>query len=166
MQTFKMRVQDRQTVQSVVSVPSAAAAASFAIQSVNQEYPIHLLGHRVVHGGVHFGSSRMVDEEVKNAIAGLADLAPLHNPPALDASWLSSGDCRECRKWLFSTLLFLPICLRASTYTRSHTNGMPALASAGLVFTASATFIVHKETGELLSQNKNNAGNGISFQNR
>lgn len=38
------------------------------------------VGHRVVQGGEHFKDSTLVDDEVVNKIANLADLAPLHNP--------------------------------------------------------------------------------------
>ena len=38
------------------------------------------VGHRVVQGGEYFKDSALVDEEVVEKIAELADLAPLHNP--------------------------------------------------------------------------------------
>ena len=41
------------------------------------------VGHRLVHGG-EFTSSVRVTPELRSRIAGLADLAPLHNPPSLD----------------------------------------------------------------------------------
>ncbi|MGH7225000.1 MAG: acetate/propionate family kinase, partial [Gemmataceae bacterium] len=46
---------------------------------------IAVVGHRVVHGGTRFQESVRIDTEVKNEIAKLAELAPLHNPPALEA---------------------------------------------------------------------------------
>lgn len=42
------------------------------------------VGHRVVHGGP-FTSSVRITPEVRARIAALADLAPLHNPPSLEA---------------------------------------------------------------------------------
>lgn len=51
------------------------------ISSVNE---IEAVGHRVVHGGEVFSDSIKVDEQVKAAIKGVFDLAPLHNPPNLD----------------------------------------------------------------------------------
>lgn len=42
-------------------------------------------GVRVVHGGAHFRSSVRVDGEVLERLDGTAELAPLHNPPALQA---------------------------------------------------------------------------------
>jgi acetate kinase len=45
---------------------------------------ISAVGHRVVHGGTKFQSSVALDPAVKAAIGELSDLAPLHNPPALE----------------------------------------------------------------------------------
>ncbi len=42
------------------------------------------VGHRVVHGGP-FTSSVLITPEVRSRILSLADLAPLHNPPSLEA---------------------------------------------------------------------------------
>ncbi|MFC1540473.1 acetate kinase [Candidatus Margulisiibacteriota bacterium] len=41
---------------------------------------ISAVGHRVVHGGEKFKSSVLINEEVLEAIRGVQDLAPLHNP--------------------------------------------------------------------------------------
>ncbi len=42
-------------------------------------------GHRVVHGGERFTEPVVIDDEVLAALDGLKALAPLHQPPALDA---------------------------------------------------------------------------------
>jgi acetate kinase len=42
------------------------------------------VGHRVVHGGP-FTSSVQITPEIRSRLAALADLAPLHNPPSLEA---------------------------------------------------------------------------------
>jgi acetate kinase len=44
---------------------------------------VDAVGHRVVHGGSVFREAVVVDDAVRKAIAGLAELAPLHNPAAL-----------------------------------------------------------------------------------
>ena len=44
---------------------------------------IDAIGHRIVHGGDLFDKSELVTEEVIEKIAKCADLAPLHNPPAI-----------------------------------------------------------------------------------
>jgi len=43
------------------------------------------VGHRIVHGGLRFTEPVVVDDAVIAAIEELSELAPLHNPPALDA---------------------------------------------------------------------------------
>lgn len=43
------------------------------------------VGHRVVHGGERFRQAVRIDPEVEYAIEALAELAPLHNPIALEA---------------------------------------------------------------------------------
>jgi acetate kinase len=45
--------------------------------------------HRVVHGGTRFTGPALIDDEARAAIAGLAELAPLHNPVAL--RWLDAA---------------------------------------------------------------------------
>ena len=48
--------------------------------ALNNLQEINAIGHRVVHGGEYFPTSALVDEEVKNKLKKLFDLAPLHNP--------------------------------------------------------------------------------------
>ncbi|MBK5218382.1 MAG: acetate/propionate family kinase [Thermoleophilia bacterium] len=47
--------------------------------------PIEAAGHRVVHGGDAFTDPVVIDEQAEADLARLADLAPLHNPPAVKA---------------------------------------------------------------------------------
>ncbi|MBQ9069039.1 MAG: acetate kinase [Eggerthellaceae bacterium] len=44
---------------------------------------IGAIGNRVVHGGEHFSSSVLIDDDVLAKIESCNDLAPLHNPPGL-----------------------------------------------------------------------------------
>jgi acetate kinase len=44
---------------------------------------VGVVGHRVVHGGTRFTRATVIDQPVIAAIAGLTDLAPLHQPRAL-----------------------------------------------------------------------------------
>lgn len=53
---------------------------SGVISSVNE---ITAVGHRVVHGGSHYSSSILINDEVKEVIKKCSDLAPLHNPANL-----------------------------------------------------------------------------------
>jgi len=42
------------------------------------------VGHRVVHGGEEFTESTLITDEVIKSIEKFSELAPLHNPPALE----------------------------------------------------------------------------------
>ena len=57
------------------------AGPSAALDSLED---LRAVGHRVVHGGERYTSAVRITREVKQAIEELAELAPLHNPPALD----------------------------------------------------------------------------------
>src|SRR4051794_24642604 len=46
--------------------------------------PPYAIAHRVVHGGDRTGSV-LVDDAVVSELRALTELAPLHQPPALDA---------------------------------------------------------------------------------
>jgi acetate kinase len=46
---------------------------------------VDAVGHRVVHGGGRFREPLLIDADVESELAALADLAPLHNEPALAA---------------------------------------------------------------------------------
>ena len=50
---------------------------------INQLSEIDVVGHRVVHGGKDYRESVVITQEVKDAIARLANLAPAHNPANL-----------------------------------------------------------------------------------
>mgnify|MGYP001187772061 FL=1 len=63
---------------------------SFLAQAPSE---VEAVAHRVVHGGEHMTSSRLIDAGVEGEIERLAPLAPLHNPPALQ--WI-----RACRRVL------------------------------------------------------------------
>jgi acetate kinase len=43
------------------------------------------VGHRVVHGGLRYRDPVVIDDEVERELSALAELAPLHNTPALAA---------------------------------------------------------------------------------
>jgi acetate kinase len=55
------------------------------VASVLSEFPRpDAVAHRVVHGGSRFTKTTRLDEEVIEEIGKLSELAPLHNPPALE----------------------------------------------------------------------------------
>jgi acetate kinase len=45
---------------------------------------IQAVGHRVVHGGDRYSTAVRITPDVKQVIGELGELAPLHNPPALE----------------------------------------------------------------------------------
>ncbi|MCY0929080.1 acetate/propionate family kinase [Streptomyces sp. H27-H1] len=47
--------------------------------------PVSACGHRLVHGGPHLRRPAVVDGSVRALLGSVADLAPLHMPPALAA---------------------------------------------------------------------------------
>ncbi|MBW4617463.1 MAG: acetate kinase [Desmonostoc vinosum HA7617-LM4] len=55
-----------------------------ATKVIGQLSEIDVVGHRVVHGGQNYRNSVIITEEVKKAIASLSNLAPAHNPAALE----------------------------------------------------------------------------------
>lgn len=46
-------------------------------------WPIHAVGHRIVHGGARFTEPIRIDKSIEEQLASLVELAPLHNPPGL-----------------------------------------------------------------------------------
>jgi acetate kinase len=52
--------------------------------TAEQRSTLAAVGHRVVHGG-RFTSSVLITPEIRARITSLAELAPLHNPPSLEA---------------------------------------------------------------------------------
>jgi acetate kinase len=51
--------------------------------ALGQVKEVSAVGHRVVHGGTTFRDAVVVDDRVREGIAQLVQLAPLHNPSAL-----------------------------------------------------------------------------------
>jgi acetate kinase len=92
-----------------------------ASAGLREGHGLHAVGHRVVHGGERFTEPTLIDGGVVTAIEALADLAPLHNEPALKA-------IRACRDVLgpdvpmvatFDTTFYLAMPERASRYAIS-----------------------------------------------
>ena len=58
-----------------------AGALGAALAEVER---VDAVGHRVVHGGAAYRALR-IDDDLMDALRGLTELAPLHQPPALEA---------------------------------------------------------------------------------
>jgi acetate kinase len=83
--TFTLRCGQQPPARTTVDVAEDRAAATCAIRALVEEHAISVVGHRVVHGGAHYQSATRIDDHVKATIAAFAEVAPLHNPPALQA---------------------------------------------------------------------------------
>ncbi|HLK70696.1 MAG TPA: acetate/propionate family kinase [Steroidobacteraceae bacterium] len=79
--------------------------------------PLEAIAHRVVHGGEALTSPCRIDAAVEAQIDALAELAPLHNPPAL--RWIRA--CRDARPdvpqiAVFDTAFFAALPAAARSY--------------------------------------------------
>ena len=86
-----VRSADRGEIRRQLEMSNDCGAVSHAVRSLVGQLEetadlslVTIVGHRIVHGGTAFRESVRVDSHVKSKIAQLADLAPLHNPPALE----------------------------------------------------------------------------------
>ncbi len=87
--SLKLRVLDREE-RVVCSRESGAVAGADELRAdleavLEAGAPVDAAGHRVVHGGPDFTGPIAVDPAVEDQLERLADLAPLHNPPAVAA---------------------------------------------------------------------------------
>ncbi|OYE05228.1 acetate kinase [Nostoc sp. 'Peltigera membranacea cyanobiont' 232] len=55
-----------------------------ATKVIDRLSEIDVVGHRIVHGGQDYRDSVVITEDVKKAIASLSNLAPAHNPVAVE----------------------------------------------------------------------------------
>lgn len=98
-------------------LPGPGAATAHALQLLLDEHRPDATVHRIVHGGARFTGPLLVDAHAEAELEALADLAPLHNPPALAlidllrrrASGLPVVAC-------FDTAFFATLPAAASTY--------------------------------------------------
>lgn len=64
---------------------SADLPASADLDVVRDWPQPDVVGHRVVHGGTHFTGPTLITDTVRERLAALTDLAPLHQPKSLAA---------------------------------------------------------------------------------
>lgn len=77
---------DGKTAESRHSVSGYGAAVTCAMQALGcRPEDVAVVGQRVVLGGTKFSESVRIEDDVKAEIASLSELAPLHNPPALES---------------------------------------------------------------------------------
>jgi acetate kinase len=92
MATLSLQVKDQAESRRQLTVSDFNNAAEHVLRALkdagltgDDRETIAAVGHRVVHGGARFRESVRIDDTVKQGIRELAELAPLHNPPALAA---------------------------------------------------------------------------------
>ncbi|NOS82177.1 MAG: acetate kinase [Nitrospira sp.] len=85
-----LRLAGKTVIQTTGTISTHAEAVERMLQmleeSSRREGPvlnIDAIGHRVVHGGEQFQEPVVIDDAVMDAIEGLAELAPLHNPGSI-----------------------------------------------------------------------------------
>ena len=88
---FKFKT-DKDAIEIVQAIPNHKVALELlSLQLLNKNTgiikstdAIHIVGHRVVHGGKHFTATTEIIPVVKDKIRALSSLAPLHNPANLE----------------------------------------------------------------------------------
>ena len=68
-------------------LPDPAAALRAFLRQLAE--PPTAVAHRVVHGGTRFTRPTLIDDGVRDSLAALSELAPLHNPVAL--RWIDAA---------------------------------------------------------------------------
>jgi len=86
--------------------------ASWLRTGVDQ--PVTAVGHRIVHGGVHFTEATLLDEGTLDALAKLDSLAPLHNP--------------ACRQAVLTLQCDLPDAVHVGVFDTAFHRNMPEQA--------------------------------------
>jgi acetate kinase len=76
----EISIKDRNTALSIL-LDTLITGNTKVLDNLNQ---IGVVGHRVVHGGAKYNQAKVIDAEVKKAIADLIPLAPNHNPAHLE----------------------------------------------------------------------------------
>ena len=66
-------------------MPEPDAIGQELQQALRDAPRVDAVGHRVVHGGLEFTSPLLLESDVESRLGRLAELAPLHNPPAITA---------------------------------------------------------------------------------
>jgi acetate kinase len=86
--SLKLRVldpADTVTARADLPAPRGAAEDSAVKSAIESLGPVDAVGHRVVHGGTLYTAPVQVDDGVRQRLASLTDLAPLHQPKSLAA---------------------------------------------------------------------------------
>jgi acetate kinase len=108
---------DAGTSEKSAAASDYATAVGLALESIAPRGGIRAVGHRVVHGGTRFRESVLIDTRVKEEIDRLSELAPLHNPPAvqvIEAAQRAVADVPQVA--VFDTAFFANLPPRGHVY--------------------------------------------------
>lgn len=86
----KVKVEDGKTEEHALQVADHAESTEYLLKwldasNVLESDGLGAVGHRVVHGGIHFIQPTVIDEQVLGGIELVSHFAPLHNRPSLDS---------------------------------------------------------------------------------
>ncbi len=70
--------------EAVAEVFKWLAAGGAGTAAADLDSAVDAVGHRVVHGGDRFTAPTLINDDVMTALDGISELAPLHNPAALE----------------------------------------------------------------------------------
>jgi acetate kinase len=86
--SLKLRVldpADEVTAAADLPAPRGAADESEIKSAIESFGPVDAVGHRIVHGGTLYTGPVRLDDQVRQRLESLTDLAPLHQPKSLAA---------------------------------------------------------------------------------
>jgi acetate kinase len=102
-----------------VEMPDQATALSEVMKLLSARADLRpdAFGHRVVHGGTKFAGSALLTDRSVEELRELEDLAPLHNPPAMQVIDACRASYPEHAQFaVFDTAYHTSIPARAHTY--------------------------------------------------
>jgi acetate kinase len=106
---------DRSIAATTVQYPHLEAIGDAVLTFAASCPPFEAVGHRVVHGGLRFQGPIILDDVSDGALQAMADLAPLHNPPAIAA--------------IVALRSILPSLVQIACFDTSFHAGLPAKAA-------------------------------------
>lgn len=87
------------------------------ISELPTDYPIDVVGHRVVHGGAIFSAPTIITDDVIDKLTEVSTLAPLHNPPNIAGIVAARHALSEASQVaVFDTAFFSSLPEEAFTY--------------------------------------------------
>jgi acetate kinase len=112
--SLKLRVLDDADRTLAEHSPEWPAGSPFPADALDGLPGADAIAHRVVHGGADFRTAVWIDDDVRERLAALTDLAPLHQPRALAAIDALRGTVPAAA--CFDTAFHATLDLGAATY--------------------------------------------------